>query len=86
MVEIVVKTGENGAKSYDIKDKNGKLILKTPTSPYLKLSEIIKDKILVPNGLINQQNPPPTQEGPAAKQNSNGSVKGWPTGGMMGRK
>ena len=86
MVEIGVKTGEDGVKSYDLKDKNGKLLLKTPTSPYLKLSEIIKDKILVPNGLINQQNPPPVPEGPAAKQNSNGAVKGWPTGGMMGRK
>jgi hypothetical protein len=86
MVQIGVKTGEDGVKSYDLKDNNGKLLLKTPTSPYLKLSEIIKDKILVPNGLINQQNPPPAQDDSIPQQNSNGAVKGWPTGGMMGRK
>lgn len=86
MVDIEVKTGDNGVKSYDMKDKNGKLILKTPTSPYLKLSELIKDKILVPNGLINQQNPPPQQDNNTPQQNSNGAVKGWPTGGMMGKK
>lgn len=85
--DISVVVDQDGKRTHEIKDKQGALLKRTETDIYHSLAELMKDKVLVPRGFINQQNPPPGGGTPPGG-GGNGVIKSnnWPTGGMSGIK